>query len=99
MTIIDTTLYANGALRLSRHGAGRGGNVLMHIASGAQCVIDDLWLNNVTRRLEGMSGDFALHVEEDFNDIVRLYANPSSSNERVIGGKLHKVIDHQIVPA
>lgn len=28
MTIIDTTLYANGALRLSRHGAGRGGNVL-----------------------------------------------------------------------
>ena len=28
MTIIDTTLYANGALRLSRHGAGKGGNVL-----------------------------------------------------------------------
>jgi len=33
MTIIDTTLYANGALRLSRHGAGRGGNVLTLVHS------------------------------------------------------------------
>jgi len=29
MTIIDTTLYCNGALRLSRHGKGRGGNILL----------------------------------------------------------------------
>lgn len=29
MTIIDTTIYANGALRLSRHGAGKGGDVLV----------------------------------------------------------------------
>jgi hypothetical protein len=36
MTIIDTTLYANGALRLSRHGAGRGGDVLVDTVSGKQ---------------------------------------------------------------
>jgi hypothetical protein len=41
MTIIDTTLYANGALRLSRHGAGRGGNVLVHVPSGKQLQIED----------------------------------------------------------
>lgn len=41
MTIIDTTLYANGALRLSRHGAGKGGNVLVHVASGQQVEITD----------------------------------------------------------
>jgi hypothetical protein len=51
MTIIDTTLYADGALRLSRHGAGRGGNVLMHVASGQQCNVTDRQLEIVERRL------------------------------------------------
>lgn len=41
MTIIDTTLYANGALRLSRHGAGRGGTVLHLIETGEQLDIPD----------------------------------------------------------
>lgn len=30
MTIIDTTLYANGALRLTDHGPRGGGLVLVH---------------------------------------------------------------------
>lgn len=29
MTILEPVLYANGALRLTRHGAGRGGNILV----------------------------------------------------------------------
>lgn len=41
MTIIDTTLYANGALRLSRHGAGRGGNVLTLVATGESLELTD----------------------------------------------------------
>lgn len=41
MAHIDITLYANGALRLSRHGKGRGGNVLMHVASGRQVNVSD----------------------------------------------------------
>lgn len=41
MTIIDTTLYANGALRLSRHGAGRGGTVLTHVPTGRQFTVPD----------------------------------------------------------
>jgi hypothetical protein len=41
MTIIDTAIYANGALRLSRHGAGRGGNVLVHVPTGQQFPIQD----------------------------------------------------------
>jgi hypothetical protein len=39
MTIIDTTLYANGALRLSRHGAGKGGNILVHVATDEQFTV------------------------------------------------------------
>jgi hypothetical protein len=41
MTIIDTALYANGALRLSRHGAGKGGNVLTHLATNSSVEISD----------------------------------------------------------
>lgn len=45
MTTIDTTLYANGALRLTRHGAGRGGNVLLLVNNGngrtEQCELTD----------------------------------------------------------
>ena len=41
MTIIDTTLYANGALRLSRHGAGKGGNVLTLVSTGEQTTLSD----------------------------------------------------------
>ncbi len=41
MTIIDTTLYCNGELRLARHGAGRGGNVLTLVATGDQISLLD----------------------------------------------------------
>jgi len=41
MTIIDTTLYLDGQLRLARHGAGRGGNVLTHVESGDQLSLSD----------------------------------------------------------
>lgn len=41
MTIIDTTLYANGALRLSRHGAGKGDTVLVHVPSARQTIFVD----------------------------------------------------------
>jgi hypothetical protein len=41
MTILEPTLYANGALRLTRHGAGKGGNVLVHIPTGRQCNVSD----------------------------------------------------------
>jgi hypothetical protein len=41
MTIIDTTLYCNGELRLARHGAGRGGNVLVHVPSGDAIALCD----------------------------------------------------------
>lgn len=41
MAHIDITLYANGALRLTRHGRGRGGNVLMHAPTGEQCDVND----------------------------------------------------------
>ena len=41
MTIIDTTLYADGALRLSRHGAGRGDTVLLRTWDSKQITIQD----------------------------------------------------------
>lgn len=36
MTIIDTTLYCNGELRLAKHGPRGGGTVLTHVPSGEQ---------------------------------------------------------------
>ena len=36
MTIIDTTTYLDGQLRLARHGAGRGGTVLTLVETGEQ---------------------------------------------------------------
>ncbi len=41
MTIFEPTLYANGALRLTRHGPRGGGNILMHVPSGRQVEIAD----------------------------------------------------------
>ncbi len=41
MTILEPVLYANGELRLTRHGAGKGGNVLMHTLSNRQTGIVD----------------------------------------------------------
>lgn len=41
MTIIDTTLYADGHLRLSRHGASRGGTVLLRTWDGKQATFAD----------------------------------------------------------
>lgn len=41
MTTLDPILYANGALRLTRHGKGRGETVLMHVPSGRQFSVPD----------------------------------------------------------
>jgi hypothetical protein len=61
MTIIDTTLYANGALRLSRHGAGRGGNVLMldHNGTTDQCNLSDAIADLVEQTLTKWDGEHA----------------------------------------
>lgn len=57
MTTIDTTLYADGALRLSRHGAGKGGTVLMLTATGEQVDIP-----------ERFERDVIFYFEQDLND-------------------------------
>lgn len=53
MTTIDTTLYADGALRLSRHGAGKGGTVLLLTATGAQVDIPEALERDVVAYMEG----------------------------------------------
>lgn len=53
MTTIDTTLYADGALRLARHGAGKGGTVLMLTATGEQVDIPDHIERDVVAYVEG----------------------------------------------
>jgi hypothetical protein len=49
----DTYIYANGALRLTRHGKNRGGNVLVYEHDGKtdQCEIDDDKVAHVARFL------------------------------------------------
>jgi hypothetical protein len=72
MTIIDTTLYANGALRLSRHGAGRGGNVLVHVASGRQVQLTDVTADEVDRTLTHPANIGVVDIDNYFEG-VKLY--------------------------
>lgn len=53
MADIDTYLFANGQLRLSIHGAKRGGNVLVYEHDGrtSQCEITDYAVVPLSRRL------------------------------------------------
>lgn len=70
MTIIDTTLYANGALRLSRHGAGRGGTVLMHVPSGKQidvpAEIEDAVTIYLPRDVQVIGADLAFATAQGY---------------------------------
>lgn len=54
MTIIDTTTYCNGELRLAKHGAGKGGNVLLHVPSGRQIELTDAGAANAPRVVHNM---------------------------------------------
>lgn len=59
MTHIDISNYANGRLRLSRHGANRGGNVFMNLVTGEQCDVDDKTaeiIDNILTRPDSSSG-------------------------------------------
>ena len=73
MTIIDTTLYANGALRLSRHGAGRGGNVLTHVPSGEQVSIPDASLHSVIELCSETSEKNAMNLVADLHEQYNRY--------------------------
>lgn len=70
MTLIDTTLYADGALRLSRHGAGKGGDVLAHTATGKQLELPD---NNEAAAI--IADELANGYEPVaiFNEVARRY--------------------------
>lgn len=75
MTIVDTTLYANGALRLSRHGAGRGGNILVHTASGQSVDLKDKDASVVDERIKGMLGKGSSETAV-FNYFAFVYGAP-----------------------
>ncbi len=52
MPTFDTYLYANGALRLTRHGDRAGGTVLMHVPSGQQFTVPDYRTNGLMTSVE-----------------------------------------------
>lgn len=68
MTIIDTTLYADGALRLSRHGKGRGDTVLTHTPTGKQFTVDDAETKDLADEIEKLA-PHSLDIEETFNTL------------------------------
>lgn len=70
MTILEPILYANGALRLTRHGAGKGGNVLvlegehtrqLDIPDQYLPTLDNFILRNVGRMTTAEMFDFVEH--------------------------------------
>ncbi len=60
MTILEPTLYANGALRLTRHGAGRGGNILVLEVDG----------HGATEQVE-ISDDGADRIDDVIGNLAR----------------------------
>ena len=73
MTIIDTTLYANGQLRLSRHGAGRGDTVLMRTdATGFQFTIPDNLTEGAINEIEAELDD-GVPVARIWDNLIDLY--------------------------
>jgi hypothetical protein len=61
MTILEPILYANGALRLTRHGAGKGGNIFMHVPSGQQVEVSDRVADNIDQALSKEPTDHPLY--------------------------------------
>jgi hypothetical protein len=54
MTILEPILYANGTLRLTRHGRGKGGNILMHVPTNSQCEISDKGVEQIDEVVQNM---------------------------------------------
>lgn len=76
MTIIDTTLHYSGALRLANHGAGKGGIVLTHVATGEQIDIHPATVDAVLADIafgERRALD-ARYMFESIQDYEREYA-------------------------
>jgi hypothetical protein len=75
MTIIDPILYANGALRLTRHGAGKGDTVLVLELGGSvrdQLEVADDLTEPLQSNLEGLLEDGRSPVSA-FAALTRLY--------------------------
>jgi hypothetical protein len=69
MTIIDTTLYCNGELRLARHGAGRGGTVLVHTATGKQFTVPDNETDDLVQEIGKVSARRNIDPEDVFDTL------------------------------
>lgn len=67
MTILEPTLYANGALRLTRHGTGKGGNVLVFVPTGEQCEVSDKHVDTIDWVLSRTDSSSAKAVENAKN--------------------------------
>ena len=76
MTIIDTDTYFAGALRFSRHGLARGGNVLTHVASGRAITITERDAPRAAFLLEHSKEN----AEDTFNRASRNYG-PSPATQ------------------
>lgn len=75
MTIIDTTLYANGALRLSRHGAGRGDTVLQRTdATGFAFTVPDAMTEGLANNLEALLEENR-PIQHIWDDLIELYVD------------------------
>lgn len=64
MAHIDTYNYLNGELRLSIHGARRGGNVLMHTPTGRQTKVYDTavpHLSSLARNIDDSEAVFDIY--------------------------------------
>lgn len=79
----DSYLYANGALRLTRHGKGRGGNVLVFEHDDGkidQCELADDKAD-ILDRIENASGKLTEADARSVFDVIRsVHAIPGSSH-------------------
>lgn len=81
MTILEPTLYANGALRLTRHGAGKGDTVLVYVPTNSQFSVPDGETRDLTDEIEKRLGfmypdDVFDELQHDFADLPKAPTPP-----------------------
>jgi hypothetical protein len=82
VTILEPILYANGALRLTRHGAGKGGTVLVHVPTGRQVDIPDgeeLAVEQICVETDATNPAYVEGVIDDLRETYSWY-KPSAPN-------------------
>jgi hypothetical protein len=77
VSIIDTSLFLDGALRLAAHGPTHGGTILLLVPTGEQAQLDSRFTKEAEQYLTMLS-DLEDEPEDAFREVARIYGAGSA---------------------